>query len=194
MQGPGPDRRGRQSPIDSLRTAHVDQSTDSSPPPKPLLAKAADTRPANEPLIGFDNLYGAPPRTKHISGIPFSYPATLPDTPIGVAYFAAATIDQRGRLSDRSAIRMLDWAPGDSLALTTHEHAVIAEPSEASRWKLGPTGYLHLASAIRRRCGIRRGDRVLLVASLTRQRLVVYTASAVVVAVSQFSPDLWESK
>ncbi|MGY2092376.1 hypothetical protein [Nocardia gipuzkoensis] len=159
-----------------------------------MVLEAADRPPTNEPLIGFDNIYSASPRAKHLSGIPFSYPPALPHTPIGGAYIAAATIDQRGRLSDRSVIRKLGWEPGYSLALTAHEHAVIIEPSEDGKWTIGPTGYLHLASAIRRRCGIRSGDRLLLVASLTMQRLVVYTASAVAVAVSRFAPELWEQK
>lgn len=163
---------------------------------KPPLNSARHSRPMlrphDESVVGFDDLYSARPRIVQFPGIPFHYPTTIIETPIGLAHCATATIDQRGRVSDRSAIRKLDWHPGQPVTIQHQDQLAVVDPASDGRWAVGPTGYIHLPANVRHACGMQPGDRLLLVASLTLQRLVVYTTPLVAAAISQFRPNPWE--
>ncbi|MDE1672623.1 hypothetical protein [Nocardia gipuzkoensis] len=165
---------------------------------KPSLSSArtydAMSRRHDESIVSFDDLYCAEPRSVQFPGIPFDYPTTVIETPVGVAHCATATIDQRGRVSDRSAIRKLDWHPGQPVTITHHDQLAIVHPSDDGRWAIGPTGYIHLPASIRHGCDIQAGDRLLLMASLTHHRLVVYTTPLVATALSQFQPNPWRPR
>jgi bifunctional DNA-binding transcriptional regulator/antitoxin component of YhaV-PrlF toxin-antitoxin module len=149
------------------------------------------SRHRDESVVGFDDLYSTIPRVIQFAGIPFHYPTTSIETPVGVAHCATATIDQRGRVSDRSAIRKLDWNPGQPVTILHQDQLAILQPADDGRWAVGPTGYIHLPANIQHACGMAPGDRLLLVASLTHQRLVVYTTPLVAAAISQFRPNPW---
>ncbi|MGY2116555.1 hypothetical protein ACW9HR_21840 [Nocardia gipuzkoensis] len=151
----------------------------------------AMSRRHDESIVGFDDLYCGGPRSVDFPGIPFDYPTTVIETPVGVAHCATATIDQRGRVSDRSAIRKLDWHPGQPVTIGHQDHLAIVDPSDEGRWAVGATGYIHLPADIRHACGMQPGDRLLLLASLSHQRLVVYTTPVVAAALSQFRPNPW---
>ncbi|MET9031123.1 hypothetical protein ABZW96_36860 [Nocardia sp. NPDC004168] len=144
--------------------------------------------------MGFDRLYSATPRVIQFSGVPFQYPTTIVESPVGVAHCATATIDQRGRVSDRSAIRKLGWHPGHPVTISHQDQLAVVHPADDGRWTVGPTGYIHLPANIRHACGMQSGDRLLLVASLTHGRLVVYTTPLVAAALAQFQPNPWETQ
>ncbi|WP_280242861.1 hypothetical protein [Nocardia abscessus] len=145
----------------------------------------------SETVAGFDNLYGSRQRENRSVGIPFEYPAIAPDTSTRAAHFAIATIDQRGRLSDRSAIRRLDWESGRTLSLAVHEQAAVIRRADEGTSRISPAGYLHLPAAIRHACGIQRADQLLLVASLTPRTLVIYPTWVVAMALSSQQTDMW---
>lgn len=72
-------------------------------------------------------------------------------------------------------------------------HITVISPSEVGRWSIGPTGYLHLRAALRHACNLSSGDRVLLIAALDREQLLVYPMALLAQALHGHRPDLWGS-
>ncbi|MEU1549279.1 hypothetical protein [Nocardia sp. NPDC005745] len=160
---------------------------------EPLAVEAPATAPLrDEAVVGFDNIYGTRAPANHFAGIHFAFPAATFDTPIGPAHFAIATLDQRGRLSDRSAIRRLDWRPGRILSLSVGEQAAVVSRADEGTSRITPSGYLHLPAGIRNGWSLHSGDRVLLVASLSKRQLVIYPTSVLAAALSLYEPSLWQ--
>jgi hypothetical protein len=92
--------------------------------------------------------------------------------------YGLAAVDDRGRVADRVVLRSLGWAAG--LRLGIHETAgvlaVTADPDGG--YRITNQGNLRLPAALRHRCGLAPGDRVLLAADADRSRLVIYPPAA----------------
>jgi hypothetical protein len=103
-------------------------------------------------------------------------PMTVPrgtDTVYGLA-----VMDCHGRLADRAIVRSLGWAPGRRLDLRWVDGSVLVVPDPDGITRIGGDGYLRLPVPLRRRCHLAVGDRVLLAADPTGQRLLLHPPAA----------------
>ena len=105
-----------------------------------------------------------------------------------VAYGMAA-MDVHGRLSDRSVLDALGWAPGTAIGMDVEDGpggpAAVAVTGGSGR--ITVAGQLRLPARLRNRLGLRAGDRVLLAGHPAVARLVCYppaTLDAVLAAVA----------
>ncbi|WP_327119152.1 hypothetical protein OHB12_12610 [Nocardia sp. NBC_01730] len=92
---------------------------------------------------------------------------------------ATTTVDIRGRLGERSAIKTLRWEPGQPIALSAEPGLVIVAAEPTGRWTIGAAGYLSLPARLRRESHIGLTDRVLLLAAPYGDLLVVYSTAYV---------------
>jgi len=94
------------------------------------------------------------------------------------ARYALTTSDRQGRLADRSPILALSWPPLQPVSITATQDTVVIPAVAEGRGSLTRQGFLQLPAAIRYRCHIRTGDRLLIAAYPDRDRVVVYTLAA----------------
>jgi bifunctional DNA-binding transcriptional regulator/antitoxin component of YhaV-PrlF toxin-antitoxin module len=92
--------------------------------------------------------------------------------------YGLSALDDRGRLADRVVMQALGWTAG--LRLNIGEQAgvltVLAAPEGA--YQVTNQGYLRLPAALRHRCGLQAGDRVLLATDPDRSQLAIYPPAA----------------
>jgi hypothetical protein len=88
-------------------------------------------------------------------------------------------MDESGRVADRAMTSMLGWQPGDRLTLTAAAGVVIARRDQGGVVTMPSKPYLVIPAALRRRCGLRPGDRVLLAVFPARDTLAAYTFAVV---------------
>lgn len=101
----------------------------------------------------------------------------VPDLPqrdyIRPAHYTVAVVDGHGRVAVTTPLRVLGWTPGAVVAFTVETNRLITAtcinspappPGTAPRRKITPRGHLNLPVITRRRAGITRDDRLLLVA------------------------------
>ena len=79
-------------------------------------------------------------------------------------------IDASGRVADRATTSALGWRGGDRLTLTADAGVVIARRDPGGMVTMAARPYIVIPAALRRRCGLRPGDHVLLAASPGRGR------------------------
>jgi bifunctional DNA-binding transcriptional regulator/antitoxin component of YhaV-PrlF toxin-antitoxin module len=91
------------------------------------------------------------------------------------ARYALTTTDRQGRLADRSSVRALGWAPGQPISITTADDTIVIRSATDSLETLTRQGFLCLPAAIRHRCHIHTGDRLLIAAYPDHQVLLVCT-------------------
>lgn len=89
------------------------------------------------------------------------------------------TPDRAGRLADRSPLRHLGWSQQTLTRFDVRSNAVVVVTADGSTSSITGQGHLQLPLAVRRRCRIEAGVRLLLVAWRDTGRLVVCTAAAV---------------
>ena len=82
----------------------------------------------------------------------------------------AGRIDASGRVGDRTFTSALGWRAGDRLTFTAEDGVVIARRDPGGMVTMPAKPYVVIPSALRRRCGLRAGDRVLLAVSRSRTR------------------------
>ncbi len=89
-------------------------------------------------------------------------PASPPVRPDVVYGFGR--IDASGRVADRVTIAALGWRGGDRLTLTADAGVMIARRDPGGMVTVSSRPYVVIPAALRRRCGLRAGDHVLLAA------------------------------
>ncbi len=107
-------------------------------------------------------------------------------------YYVVTSIDNRGRVADRSAVRVLEWTAGQSLAMSVTSSAlvIVAHPEEPQT--ITDQGHLRVPAAVRRVYRLESGDRLLLAACPQRGVLVAYsmaTVDAMLLAYHATLPD-----
>lgn len=101
---------------------------------------------------------------------PLSAPAPPPSL-----YFTVTPVDVRGRLADRSPIRVLGWRPGQPVTITVLQQAIVVTAQAGEAESITRQGHLRIPARIRHVCGLNAGDRLLVAAAPTPGVLVVYT-------------------
>jgi bifunctional DNA-binding transcriptional regulator/antitoxin component of YhaV-PrlF toxin-antitoxin module len=110
-------------------------------------------------------------------------PLPLPGSPPGVplapadAIYGMGRIDASGRVADRAVTCALGWTRGDRLVLTADAGVVLARRDPSGPVIVPPRPYvtIPIPPALRRRCGLRAGDQVLLAAIPGRDTLAAYS-------------------
>ena len=89
-------------------------------------------------------------------------------------------IDASGRVADRATITALGWRGGDRLTLTADAGVMVAHRDLGGMVTVPSRPYIVIPAALRRRCGLRAGDRVLLAASPGQDTSTPERAKAVI--------------
>ena len=109
---------------------------------------------------------------------PWPAPAAVPPAPADVVY-GIGRLDASGRIADRAVTSALGWCGGDRLTLTADAGVVIARRDPGGMITLPGRAYIAIPAALRRRCGLRPGDRVLLAAVPGGDVLAAYSFAVV---------------
>lgn len=86
-------------------------------------------------------------------------------------------VDRDGRLADRSVLAFMGWFAGQAVAFVNEPDLIVVAWTNGSG-RVDRRGHLRLPLAVRRRCGIVTGDRVLVAANRQRSELLVIPMAA----------------
>jgi bifunctional DNA-binding transcriptional regulator/antitoxin component of YhaV-PrlF toxin-antitoxin module len=120
----------------------------------------------------------------------FAYPDIPVDVQMATLHCVVTTVDERGRLGDKSVIKRLGWQPGQPLSITV-DRSIVKIRRAPDGPRLQRSGFLVLPAAVRNSCNLYLRDRVLLAASIEHEILVVYPPRAVTSALLTYFPDPW---
>ena len=110
--------------------------------------------------------------------LPLARPAPVPSLPENTVY-GIGRIDASGRIADQSVITAMGWRGGDRLTLTADAGVVTARRDLGGMVTIPRRGYIAIPAALRRRCGLEPGDRVLLAAAPADETLTAYSLAVV---------------
>jgi hypothetical protein len=102
----------------------------------------------------------------------------VPSAPEDVVY-GIGRIDASGRIADRTVTSALGWRGGDRLTLTAEAGVVTARRDPGGMITLPNRAYIAIPAALRHRCGLRPGNRVLLAAVPGDDMLSAYSLAVV---------------
>ena len=102
----------------------------------------------------------------------------MPSLPEDVVY-GIGRIDASGRVADQGVLTALGWAGGDRLTLTAEAGVVTARRDPGGMVTVTGRAYLVIPAALRRRCGLEPGDRVLLAGAPADETLTAYSLAVV---------------
>ncbi|MGW5110328.1 hypothetical protein [Nocardia sp. NPDC004123] len=122
-----------------------------------------------------------------LARIPFAFPRTPSPSPIGRVHWSVATVNDHGRLSDRSALKAVKWAPGQYISIDVIDGVALVERAVHSRWTIRSTGHLGLPASVRNRCSLMPDDRVPMAAVVDSEMILVYSAPLVLAALRAYS-------
>jgi hypothetical protein len=125
--------------------------------------------------------------TSPARGLPVSVVPAVPTVPVGVVY-GFGRIDASGRVADRTIIGVLGWRQGDRLAVAADAGMVTARRDPGGMVTMPARPYLVIPAALRRRCGLRAGDRVLLAVFPAQDTLAAYSFAVVHQALQAHAP------
>jgi bifunctional DNA-binding transcriptional regulator/antitoxin component of YhaV-PrlF toxin-antitoxin module len=95
------------------------------------------------------------------------------------AVYGFGRIDASGRVADRAIISALGWHAGDRLTFTAAAGVVIARRDPDGMIAMPARPCVAIPAALRRRCGLRPGDRVLLAVIPCEDALAAYSFAVV---------------
>jgi hypothetical protein len=149
------------------------------------------TRGPVAPVIPPDNRAvrrgpGAPGRP--VSPLPLAgSPPGCPVAP-GEAVYGLGRVDASGRVTGRLISEVLGWCCGDRLTLTADAGVVTAHRDPGGLVVLPGRARLMIPAPLRRRCGLRAGDPVLLAAFPGQDTLAAYSFAVVDQALQIHAP------
>jgi len=116
----------------------------------------------------------------------------LASTPAGPpprdVVYGIGRVDASGRVADRAVTCALDWGAGDRLTLTAEAGVVVARRDAGGMVTVPSRPCVVIPAALRHRCGLRAGDRVLLAALPGEDALAVYPLAVVDQAIRTHGP------
>jgi hypothetical protein len=96
----------------------------------------------------------------------------------GSMQYRIVTLDHRGRAADTSVVRALGWHPGIRLDIQAMSESIVVRAHPEGLFALARRGHIPIPAAIRHRCSLATGDRVLLAAAPDLGVLIVHTPAA----------------
>jgi bifunctional DNA-binding transcriptional regulator/antitoxin component of YhaV-PrlF toxin-antitoxin module len=126
-------------------------------------------------------------RTGTARRLPAAAAPDVPAVPDDVVY-GFGRMDESGRVADRAMTSALGWQPGDRLTVTAAAGVVIARRDPGGMVTMASRPYIVIPAALRRRCGLRPGDRVLLAVFPARDALAAYSFAVVDQALRAHAP------
>jgi hypothetical protein len=96
-----------------------------------------------------------------------------------------ATLDCHGRIADRTLLHALGWPAGHRLTIGEAAGTLTVTPDPDGATQVTRQGHLRVPAALRHRCALSTGDRVLLAADPARSRLAIYPAAVLDAALTQ---------
>jgi hypothetical protein len=90
-----------------------------------------------------------------------------------VADFSLRPIDTHGRVMDRRLVTSMGWQPGDQLQWRIDASLVVLSRGDGGTVTITRNGHLRLPAKLRHAAGAQIGERILLVAPVTRGLLVI---------------------
>jgi AbrB family looped-hinge helix DNA binding protein len=153
------------------------------------------TTPLIAPLIPPRARLGGREQRRPITArrLPVAAAPEIPAVPDDVLY-GFGRMDESGRVADRAMTSALGSRPGDRLTLTAAAGVVIARRDPAGMVTLPAKPYIVIPAALRRRCGLRPGDRVLLAVFPDRDALAAYSFAVVDQALRAHAPAPGEGR
>jgi hypothetical protein len=130
------------------------------------------------PVIPPSAVPAAGRRARSAAGRPLPLARPVRSVPQDVVY-GLARIDASGRICERAVITALGWADGDRLTFTAEAGVVIARRDPGGMVTLPASAYITIPAALRRRCGLKAGDQVLLAALPGEDALAAYCLAVV---------------
>ena len=132
------------------------------------------------PVIPSSVVPAARQRARSAAGrsLPLAVPAPVPALPEDVVY-GIGRIDASGRIADQSVITVMGWRGGDLLTLTAEAGVVTARRDPGGMVTIPRRGYIAIPAALRLRCGLEPGDRVLVAAAPADETLTAYSLAVV---------------
>src|SRR5208282_4423197 len=151
--------------------------------PSPVREAAMTARPVAPVIPGASpdrRGRGSPGRGRPM---PLASPPGRPDVVYGFG-----RIDASGRVADGVTIAALGWRGGDRLTLTAEAGVMIARRDPGGMVTVPSRPYVVIPAALRRRCGLRAGDHVLLAAVPGEDMLAAYSFTVVDQALRAHAP------
>jgi hypothetical protein len=120
------------------------------------------------------------PRVKPaaVRPLPMAGPAAALSVPAGVVY-GTGRIDASGRVTDQAIACALGWREVDRLTLTASPGVVTARRDPRGMVIVPARACVAIPAVLRRRCGLRAGDQVLLAAVPGQGILAAYSFAVV---------------
>jgi hypothetical protein len=119
-----------------------------------------------------------PGRPGPVRSLPLASAPAVPPVPSGVVY-GVGRLDGSGRVANREVTSALGWGDGDRLTLTADAGVVTARRDPGGMVTIPGRAYIAIPAALRRRCGLRSGDQVLLAAVPGDNTLIAYSFAVV---------------
>ena len=132
------------------------------------------------PVIPSSAIQAVRQRARSAAGrpLPLARPAAVPSAPADVVY-GIGRIDASGRIADQGILTAMGWRGGDLLTLTAEAGVVTARRDPGGMVTIPRRGYIAIPAALRLRCGLEPGDRVLVAASPADETLTAYSLAVV---------------
>ena len=92
--------------------------------------------------------------------------------------YGFASVDGRGRVSDKAMPRALDWIPGTRLDIRATLGLLVVRACLEGVFTITGQGYLALPASVRRWCDLAAGERVFLAGVPSEGQLLVYPPAA----------------
>ena len=144
-------------------------------PIAPLIPPRA--RPAVRDRAGAGSLRRLP--LAAVPGIP---------APAGDVLYGFGRIDASGRVADQAVTTVLGWRAGDRLTLAAAAGVVTARRDPGGLVTMPAKPYVAIPAALRRRCGLEPGDRILLAMFPGEDVLAAYSIAIVDQALRAHAP------
>ena len=130
------------------------------------------------PVIPSSAVPAARRRAGSATGRPLPLARPVRSVPQDVVY-GIARIDSSGRICERAIITALRWAGDDRLTFTADAGVVTARRDPGGMVTVSARAFIPISAALRHRCGLEPGDRVLLAAIPGEDTLAAYSLAVV---------------
>ena len=142
-----------------------------------------ETLRAVVPSLVFEPIVGQPWTDLQGSGEPRANGMPLPhveqNAVVEPMWFCATTLDRDGRIAVVRVLQFLGWPRTTRLDVRAQPEAGEITLAAGGARAISKDGFFHLPAPVRRSCRLMAGDRLLLVALPTQERIAAFTSFAV---------------